>query len=261
MRIRDARTGGLRDLRRPRGGLLRVCVHTSATGTPHDQGDLRALLIADVLTRTVELDGLQVVSAWTAGDASCEDHDRELAGAGARAGIHPATVRTEPSGVRYALGGPVDVHVVAAAADPPRDDDGVRVAVAPAPTWPGARAPGADADPEAADPMAVRLALLGTPYDRTAGLSPAALEAAAAELTGWRERVAHWARATSQPVHAVSAKEVVAAFHDGLDSPAALAALRRLAADPQVADGAKFETFLFADRWLGLELPRDIGKA
>ncbi|MEU6172261.1 hypothetical protein ABZ832_10040 [Streptantibioticus parmotrematis] len=260
MRIRDARTGGLRDIRRPRGGLLRVCVHTSATGSPRDQGDLRALLIADVLARTVELDGLQVVSAWTSGDAS-EGHDRELARAGARAGVHPATVRTERSGVRYALGGPVDVHVVAAAADPPVDDDGVRVAVAPAPTWPLPEAPGTTDDGEADDLLAVRLALLGTPYDRTADLTPAALGAAATELAGWRERVAHWARATSQPVHAVSAKEVASAFHDDLDSRAALAALRRLAADPGVADGAKFETFVLADRWLGLELPRDIGRA
>lgn len=40
-----------------------------------------------------------------------------------------------------------------------------------------------------------------------------------------------------------------------------LALLRDLAPDSEVPGGAKFETFLYADRVLGLDLPRDIGRA
>ena len=51
-----------------------------------------------------------------------------------------------------------------------------------------------------------------------------------------------------------------AAF-DNLDTAAAIALLRSLAGDESVPDGAKFETFLYVDRVLGLDLPSDIGKA
>jgi hypothetical protein len=39
-----------------------------------------------------------------------------------------------------------------------------------------------------------------------------------------------------------------------------LALLRDLADDDSVPAGARFETFLYADRILGLDLPRDIGR-
>jgi hypothetical protein len=40
----------------------------------------------------------------------------------------------------------------------------------------------------------------------------------------------------------------------------ALALLRSLASDEDVPAGARFETFVYADRVLGLDLPRDIGR-
>ena len=43
-------------------------------------------------------------------------------------------------------------------------------------------------------------------------------------------------------------------------TPRALAELEALTADGEVADGAKFETFAAADRLLGLDLARDIGR-
>jgi hypothetical protein len=49
-----------------------------------------------------------------------------------------------------------------------------------------------------------------------------------------------------------------AAFND-LDTVSALALLRGLAPDASVPAGAKFETFVYADRILGLDLARDIG--
>ena len=55
--------------------------------------------------------------------------------------------------------------------------------------------------------------------------------------------------------------ETVQAAFGNLDTVSALALLRGLEADPDVPAGAKFETFLYADRILGLGLPRDIGRA
>jgi cysteinyl-tRNA synthetase len=52
-----------------------------------------------------------------------------------------------------------------------------------------------------------------------------------------------------------------AAFADDLDTPRAITVLRELEKDASIADGAKMETFLAADRLLGLDLARDIGKA
>jgi hypothetical protein len=56
------------------------------------------------------------------------------------------------------------------------------------------------------------------------------------------------------------ADAITAAFEDDLMAPAALAELQALDADPDVAPGAKFETFAAADRLLGLDLARDIGR-
>jgi hypothetical protein len=53
---------------------------------------------------------------------------------------------------------------------------------------------------------------------------------------------------------------VTDALGNDLDTPTALRALRDLADDPEVPDGVKFETFAAADRLLGLDLARDIGK-
>jgi hypothetical protein len=59
------------------------------------------------------------------------------------------------------------------------------------------------------------------------------------------------------PAHIADAAS--AAFSD-LDTPSALALLSGLAPDTGVPAGAKFETFVYADRILGLDLPRDVGR-
>ena len=53
---------------------------------------------------------------------------------------------------------------------------------------------------------------------------------------------------------------MLAAFDDDLDTPRALQVLRRLE-KADVPDGAKFETFAWADRLLGLDLARQVGQA
>ena len=47
---------------------------------------------------------------------------------------------------------------------------------------------------------------------------------------------------------------------DDLDTPRALQVLRRLEKDSSIADGAKFETFAWADALLGLDLARAVGQ-
>jgi hypothetical protein len=83
----------------------------------------------------------------------------------------------------------------------------------------------------------------------------------AAESAGrWRHRVAEWASEPSRPVPALAASAIRGAFDDDLDTVAALDLLCNLESRPDIAAGAKFETFLFVDRVLGLELPREIGR-
>ncbi len=79
-------------------------------------------------------------------------------------------------------------------------------------------------------------------------------------LPGWRAAVAAWAEAPSLPIDAATKAAVVAALEDDLDSRGALAALDVLAHDADVPDGAKFETFAWADQLLGLDLARDVGR-
>jgi cysteinyl-tRNA synthetase len=55
--------------------------------------------------------------------------------------------------------------------------------------------------------------------------------------------------------------EVLEAVEDDLDTPRALQVLRRLEKAADVPDGAKFETFAWADRLLGLDLARLVGQA
>lgn len=66
-------------------------------------------------------------------------------------------------------------------------------------------------------------------------------------------------RSGPRPVPARLAQTVRGAVDD-LDTASAIALLRGLADDDGVPEGAEFETFLYVDRVLGLDLARDIGK-
>lgn len=98
------------------------------------------------------------------------------------------------------------------------------------------------------EPLSVRLKLLGFDGD------------AAAELSRWRRRVAEWANSPSGAMSRPHAEALEAAFAGGLDTAASLRVLAGLEADESVGDGVKFETFVAADRLLGLDLARDIGR-
>ncbi|MGP4023875.1 hypothetical protein [Actinomadura sp. 3N407] len=113
----------------------------------------------------------------------------------------------------------------------------------------------------AADALSVRLAMLEVPYREPLELSDPRVTQAAERLSRWRGAVAEWATAPGRPMNREYATEAEAALADDLDSPAALAVLDRLAADPDVAPGAKLETFIHLDLVLALGLVSAIGTA
>jgi cysteinyl-tRNA synthetase len=110
------------------------------------------------------------------------------------------------------------------------------------------------------DPLALRLAFLEQRYRQQMNLTWDALDGADRTVRRWRQRVAEWARSPSKAMCAQYVQQFTAAFDDDLDTPAAIRALRALEKDSGIPPGSKFETFAHADRLLGLDLARDIGR-
>ena len=111
------------------------------------------------------------------------------------------------------------------------------------------------------DPLALRLAFMSNRYRQQLNLTWESISAADTTIRRWRERVAQWATGPSAALSVTHLNAMKAAFADDLDTPRAITVLRELEKDSSVSDGAKLETFLAADRLLGLDLARDIGKA
>lgn len=236
LRITDARTGELVDAAPARRGLTRVEAHPRGL----DPTGLRVLLAADLLVRALELGGTPVWALLAA-----ERQRAELRAAADALGIRPFEDGEGAAG----LGEAQVLHVVD---DDGAGPDGVRVAVAPV-TW---SVPGT---PDEADQAALRLALLTHPRNAPVVIDADALERAADTLGRWRSAVADWARRPSRPVPDEVRADLRAAWEDDLDTAAVLGALRRVETDPGLADGARFETYVYADRMLGLDLARDLG--
>lgn len=157
----------------------------------------------------------------------------------------------------------LNVHPAGVTAGPPEPLD-VAVAPAGAPVGSPAHrvAPGtaAPVDTTGVDPLALRLALMRRPYRDEATLTRDDLEAADQELRRWRALVKHWALSASKPMCAQYTGDFLGALDDDLDTPAALSSLSALAADQVIPDGSKFESFAYADRFLGLDLAREVGR-
>jgi hypothetical protein len=271
LRIADTRTGHPVEIPAAPRRLLRSCVHLPALGAGTDDGTgigplhLRVPLIGDVLARTAELNGLQVVTVLTTPELT-PDRARALDRVMAVLGIHPPTV-IGPHRPEAALGGRADVHVTARDTDIGDLGDGARMEVgrvdtaAPDPGIATPAAPDPDTpDPaDSADPLAVRLLLLGRPYGTPVTVTGAALAEARRTLRDWRSSVADWAREPSRPIPADLLRQSHAALAEDLDVAAVLALLAEVVARPDVPAGAKFETFAHLDRVLGLDLARDVG--
>ncbi|OIK25277.1 hypothetical protein [Streptomyces malaysiense] len=244
LRILDARTGEPVAAAPARRGLTRI----EARAPGACLTSLRVLLTADILARALELNGLQ---AWP----TAPGRPPELCAAADALAVRPFE---EARGPGFAEAGVVRVAAREAEADAVRGEGPVLV-VAPV-VWAAGRAEPPLSDPALlADPTALRLALLRAPHGETVTLDEAALGRAAERLAGWRRDVAGWARQPSRPVPEAVRRRLTGAWEDDLDMPGVLEVLAATAADPAVADGARFETFAHADRLLALELTRDLG--
>jgi hypothetical protein len=241
-------------------GEFRILVAARSAGL----GQLRSYLTADLLRRYAERARLTpaVIDLHPG-------HEAELRAACGRLNVHPpARTLTRPfhagqldgqfpDGMREPV---FDVGVHAAgetAAARVRPLAGYWIQVAGAAGGPATDGERVELGEE---PLAVRMKLMRQGYgaDLTADLSPR--HGGDAELARWRELVAGWARSPSGAMSRPYADAIAAAFADGLDTPAALGELAALADDPDVPDGVKFETFAAADRLVGLDLARDVGR-
>lgn len=110
------------------------------------------------------------------------------------------------------------------------------------------------------DPLALRLAFLQHRHRQQMNLTWDVLSGADATITRWRGKVAAWATTPSAAMPAEARARFAAAVADDLDLPRALQVLRDVEKEAGLSDGARMEFFLFADRVLGLDLARDIGK-
>ncbi|MFF9624104.1 hypothetical protein [Streptomyces griseosporeus] len=286
LRITDDRTGEPVEAAPVRRGLTRVEAHAPGC----DAGALRVLLVADLLVRALELGGTPVwallnaerqrdelrAGAAALGIRPLEDTHDTTTGLGEAQIVHVAQDPTAaPDGVLVRVG-PVVWAPGPAASGPEAEADSVDPA-ASAPEAPEAQvagvapasAPEAQADephrsgalPPGADPAAVRLALLSVPRAAPVRLDDDALADAEATLARWRRAVAGWACRPSRPIPDDVRARLRAAWEDDLDIPAVLGVLRGVAeaAPDDLPEGARFETYVYADRLLGLDLARDVG--
>jgi hypothetical protein len=253
-RVVDDRPGSHAAVTLARPGPLRMHVHVRAGADAADLTGLRVLLVADLLARAAEMRGLQVLStrAFTGEPAGKAVVER----AADAFGVYP------PAGAPATgwPGGPADVHVADDAAAGEDDLGGILIRTAAARLAQDARAASAVTGmPSGHDPLAVRLALMSVPRHQQAELTADDLAGAARTLGEWRRRVARWAESPSGAIPKSAAATMKLAF-SSLDIGAVLALLSGLAADETVPPGPRFETFVYADRVLALDLPRDIGR-
>jgi hypothetical protein len=261
IRLLDARTGSPAEVRPAQPGVLRICAHVPGAGAGFGLTALRVLLAADLLARVAELGGLQVLTALAAADPAAAPAAALERDTGAL-GIHPPTARTTSRDAPSSLGGPIDVHLVTRdGLDPGLDGLPAVVDTAYLRRAGGRTDAGGGGLPARAgrDPLAVRLALMSFPISLAAGVTGEALDRAGETLGSWRRQVAQWAESPSRPIPTPVAEAARAAFSD-LDTAATLALLRGLPPDASVPAGAKFETFVYADRILGLDLAREVGR-
>jgi hypothetical protein len=284
--IYDTRAGKVVPIGPGPGGLLRLFVGVPARSRPTQVGELRPLLVADLIRRNAEhRHGLTVVASLV------------VAGTGSESGTPAPGSAAEASAT--ALGGAADADATALnirpaeqtadapeLADPAGRELGPGEIIVEAQPGPAAgvtvrhsvrvgpvtfedRDAGANEAPEVRlsalaenglDPLAARLALMSFHHAEQATLTWDVLAEADRTLRRWRERVAGWAESPSRPMCAEVTAQVAAAFDADLDTPAALRALRGLEQDPEIPPGSKFESFLHADQLLALDLPREIGR-
>jgi len=250
-RLTDARTDALTEVQPTRRRLLRVCVH--APTTSGEQSDLlRVLLVADVVARSADLQDVHAVVLVACSDTPAQAAAR-LKDHAAALNIHPPGEFTTTAEVTQAAADYVGLHITGPGTLPGVQPTTPLIEVGPV------QPPDVLTRP-AAEPLAARLVLLEAGYRAPAVLTEPTLAEAGETLAQWRRQVASWATFSSRPIHPQTEHLCRDALADDLDTGRVVSALHRLAADPDVPEGAKFETFAHLDRILGLDLARDIGR-
>jgi hypothetical protein len=260
LRFWDDRAGSYAELAADPSIPLRLCIHGPADGRWSGLAELRVLLAADVLTRIAELQGLQVIAVLATASPPPGAFERDVSALG----IHAPAAYARPGQAEASLGGPAHVHLAKNTAGLGTGEGGVFIGVGQVADLMHGEAGGRAAELKASggngsDQLALRLALLSRSYHQSVELTQAVLADAAESASRWRRKVAEWAGQPSKPIPAEAAGKIRDAFDDDLNTVAALDVLRRMEAGQDVPAGAKFETFLFVDRVLGLELAREIG--
>jgi cysteinyl-tRNA synthetase len=260
-----------------RRGELRTYTVGPAAGEPVQLGHLRCYLLADLVRRVAERHRLQV-TAWQnvpgrpasgrAGGAGDENTTRAADGAGQSLRASCDALNIYPA--EFSAGAPEPPYLVIGPADGAcgtgASRESHRVSVADALFSDGGATSGpaevgiADLMAHGIDPLALRHAFLQGHYRQPMTLTWDTIAAADESLRWWRKRVADWARSPSRPMNAAHVAQITAAFDDDLGTPAALGSLQALAEDDAIAPGAKFETFAYLDRLLGLDLAQEVGR-
>lgn len=249
LRLYDSRADEVTGVVPGQPGQLR----TFTAGADEARGltGLRAYLVADLVRRVGESHGL-VVTGEHSGEASDALHRDWSA-----LNIHPL----QPSG---SPPGPADIGI--SGSPEPAGAAGRWLTVGPALLDGSTAAAGATGAFTGAlagagvDPLALRLALLQHAYREPAELSREDLTAADGVVREWRAQVADWANSPSKPMCAQYTTDITAAFDADLDTVTALRTVSALAADTEIPAGSKFESFVYLDQLLGLDLARDIGR-
>ena len=244
-RLYDEGSGQARPVRPARAGELRIWVAGDAASPGARAAGLRSCLIGDLVRRVAERHRL-LVSAWQ------QEPGEQSAGHGAGQALRTAWDELNIYPAELAAQPPDPLDVAVAGAGQPGGSAAYRM-------QPGAVEPGAPGTSGLA-PLALRLAFLEHHYREPVHLSREALEAADRTVRHWRELVAGWAGSPSKPMCAQYTDDILSAFGDDLDTPAAARSLEALAADPELPAGSKFESFAYYDQLFGLDFARDVGR-
>jgi hypothetical protein len=217
---------------------------------------VRLLLAADVVRRVVE--DLCVGQAWLAVVARQANANSPLRNYARGMGVRePAAWVTSTDRAQVALAGPPAIVVASECQqlDATSTHPAVmRVGTVAAPPWT------ASSLLQDHEPAAIRLALLRFGPGDPASLSIARLRRAEETLQRWRSKVADWADMPSAPAPTIHLDALRNALMSGFDTAAALTLLHRVEIDHTVVSGSKFETFVYADRVLGLDLAHLVGR-
>jgi len=244
------------------GGWLRISVHGLAAVPSSGHSNLRVLLVADVLRRVVEdLHAGHVQLAIVRPQTATEPDDRlrlAIPFAPEMFGIRPPRGLGESlSPADDLLGRGCDV-IVEPFTDAPTSSPHSGQSNAPLSLHVSEVTEPLPA--RGREPLATRFALLGHLRGEPVSLTPNTLDQAQETLREWRRNVAVWAEYPSAPMHRATVDSARAALDENLDVAAVLGLLHQLIENPAVPPGAKFETFMFLDQVLALDLARSLGQ-